>query len=367
MRRTRAFLEKSGQLPKIEVVLHGEDDSEAIPLYDYLHEAYNLAGEFCESLGKRMQGGGFIKTMLLKRMGSTMLAGKRTAEKMMLWGSGSGALDLGEDEDDEEILPVQKDGQYLTNDEKVILEKLVRILDNHLEDDPKYERMLEILVKYGFAQKGCIIFSQYYDSIYWIAERLSKDENFREEPIGLYAGGNKSGIFEGGIFRRVPKDALKQMVRRRELRILTGTDAASEGLNLQTLGSLINLDLPWNPTRLEQRKGRIQRIGQINPEVHIYNMRYKGSVEDKVHTMLSKRLKEIADMFGQIPDVLTDVWIQVALGSEEEARKIIGAIPQKHPFELRYTAHTTKHIEWETCAKVLDDEEKTATLMQGWN
>ena len=44
------------------------------------------------------------------------------------------------------------------------------------------------------------------------------------------------------------------MVRRGELRLLLGTDAASEGLNLQRLGTLINLDLPWNPTRLEQRK-----------------------------------------------------------------------------------------------------------------
>ena len=68
-----------------------------------------------------------------------------------------------------------------------------------------------------------------------------------------------------------------------ELRLVIGTDAASEGLNLQRLGSLINLDLPWNPTRLEQRKGRIQRIGQLRPEVLIYNMRYRGPVEDCVH------------------------------------------------------------------------------------
>ena len=59
----------------------------------------------------------------------------------------------------------------------------------------------------------------------------------------------------------------------REIKLLVGTDAASEGLNLQTLSTLINLDLPWNPTRLEQRKGRIQRIGQISDKIHIYNMK----------------------------------------------------------------------------------------------
>ncbi|MFD1851047.1 C-terminal helicase domain-containing protein [Oceanobacillus bengalensis] len=51
------------------------------------------------------------------------------------------------------------------------------------------------------------------------------------------------------------------MVKRRELKVLFGTDVASEGLNLQTLGTLINLDLPRNPIRLEQRKGTFQRIG----------------------------------------------------------------------------------------------------------
>ncbi len=65
----------------------------------------------------------------------------------------------------------------------------------------------------------------------------------------------------------LPRDDIKRMVRTGELRLVLGTDAASEGLNLQRLGTLINLDLPWNPTRLKQRKGRIQRIGQIRDEV----------------------------------------------------------------------------------------------------
>ncbi len=65
----------------------------------------------------------------------------------------------------------------------------------------------------------------------------------------------------------LPRDDIKRMVRTGELRLVLGTDAASEGLNLQRLDTLINLDLPWNPTRLKQRKGRIQRIGQIRDEV----------------------------------------------------------------------------------------------------
>ncbi|XOS91174.1 helicase-related protein [Brevibacillus laterosporus] len=155
------------------------------------------------------------------------------------------------------------------------------------------------------------------------------------------------------------------MVKKRELRILVGTDSASEGLNLQTLGTLINLDLPWNPTRLEQRKGRIQRIGQINDEVHIYNLRYRDSVEDRVHNLLSERFKNIHEMFGQLPDVLEDVWVDIAQNDIEKAKQRINEVPQKHPFENRYN-NKIDNVDWESCSKVLDKKEMRKYFEQGW-
>ena len=106
---------------------------------------------------------------------------------------------------------------------------------------------------------------------------------------------------------------MKERVADGSLTLLLGTDAASEGLNLQRLGTLINIDLPWNPTRLEQRKGRIQRIGQVRDEIWIANLRYKDSVEDRVHQALADRLEAIHGVFGQIPDTLEDVWVEVAM------------------------------------------------------
>lgn len=150
------------------------------------------------------------------------------------------------------------------------------------------------------------------------------------------------------------------MVRAREIRILVGTDAASEGLNLQRLSTLINLDLPWNPTRLEQRKGRIQRIGQVRDVVSIYNMRYKDSVEDRVHQLLSDRLENIHKMFGQLPDVLEDVWIEVAQGRIDRAKQIIDALPEKHPFDIRW--NRIEKVHWEGCARVLESSERRAHL-----
>lgn len=167
-----------------------------------------------------------------------------------------------------------------------------------------------------------------------------------------------------GEFKRTSRDEIKQKVGRSELRLLLGTDAASEGLNLQRLGTLINLDLPWNPTRLEQRKGRIQRIGQLRDEVYVYNMRYKGSVEDRVHDLLSTRLEDIFGLFGQIPDILEDVWIDVANGEIDEAKKLIESVHPRHPFDEKY--NRVADIDWETCAVVLNEEEKKAVLLERW-
>jgi superfamily II DNA/RNA helicase len=155
------------------------------------------------------------------------------------------------------------------------------------------------------------------------------------------------------------------MVRTGEIRLLAGTDAASEGLNLQRLGTLINVDLPWNPTRLEQRKGRIQRIGQIQPEVRILNLRYRGSVEDRVHQLLASRQQTIHALFGQIPDTLEDVWVLVARHQEEDAQSRIDLVPTVHPFEMRYERRP-ENIDFESCARVLTADVQLEALLAGW-
>ena len=190
--------------------------------------------------------------------------------------------------------------------------------------------------------------------------------DIKNTKIGLYAGGDKSGIYENGRFTKDTKENIKKAVKEHDIKILVGTDAASEGLNLQTLSTLINLDLPWNPTRLEQRKGRIQRIGQISKKIMIYNMRYKNSVEDRVHTKLSERLKNIHDIFGQIPEVLEDVWIAIAQNDIKKAEEAINKAPKKNPFELKYEQNIPKTEDWQACTFVLDKEEKLKELMKGW-
>jgi hypothetical protein len=386
VRRRREFLENKIDpttnepfLPKVEVRLFGDREQDSITLPLELREAYEAAELFCEAVGQRANmNSAFLETLLLRRVGSTIHAGEKTARKML--GSASEAeledQDEGEgvDLDEEDVKPAQQSRlQPLMQHEKGHLERFLRQL-GLANRDPKYTRVLAIL-KSGIRTQegvqetepwidlGCIIFSQYFDSAEWLAKKLTLE--FPEQPIALYAGAGRSGIYRNGMFESKHRDVLKQLVRSGEIRLVIGTDAASEGLNLQRLGTLINLDLPWNPTRLEQRKGRIQRIGQLRDEVYVYNMRYRGSVEDRVHQKLSERTKNISDIFGQLPDTLEAVWIDVARRNEAEADRRIEEVPQEHPFIDKYDR--VANVDWESCSTVLDAQTQLDALMRSWD
>ena len=363
VRRSRKYLEETidpetnePYLKPIRVELLGEGGADAIALPLYLQEAYDLAEEFCRALGERGKSTGFLRTLLLRRVGSSIAAGRATAERLL--------ATRADDADEDDASSEEADGlaHTLTSAERDILGRFVKALEANQDRDPKYAVVLDCLRRRGWLARGCIIFSQYFDSIDWLARELGDD--FPDEPIAVYAGGVRSGIWQRGSFTAVDREVIKARVRDRKFRLLLGTDAASEGLNLQRMATLINLDLPWNPTRLEQRKGRIQRIGQLNDTVSLYNMRYVRSVEDRVHQLLSARLQGIFELFGQIPDVLEDVWIETALGQIEKAKQLIAAIPDHHPFALRY--QRIERTDWESCADVLNDAAKWSCLTQPW-
>lgn len=391
IRRERSYLENTinpvtnqPYLPKIEVELLGEGSSDSIVLNGYLGAAYQQAELFCELIQKRCSSAGLFKTLLLRRIGSSMIAGYNTGIKMLNeWGTGCTALNVlkavleyDEASDNEETKQViSNELKNLTKEEYKVLNLFVENLSQvnvSSRQDPKYNKVLNLLdngalLKDGsytvpWKNLGCILFSQYFDTVDWIAKNLSEDIDFE---IGVYAGGGKSGIYNKGNWRYETRDNIKALVKQHKLKILVGTDAASEGLNLQTLGTLINLDLPWNPTRLEQRKGRIQRIGQVNDTVYVYNLRYRGSVEDRVHELLSERMESIYKMFGQIPDVLEDVWIDVAVGNIEEAKKRINSMPLKHPFAVKYHDNITP-VDWESCASVLNKKDIKRKMLEQW-
>ena len=98
-------------------------------------------------------------------------------------------------------------------------------------------------------------------------------------------------------------------------------------------------------------------------------MRYRDSVEDRVHSLLANRLKNIQDLFGQIPDTLEDVWVEVAMKKMDDAEKIIRDFSENdlHPFYNKYQKQeNVKPINWEDCSIVLDNYEKRKYLGKGW-
>jgi predicted dinucleotide-binding enzyme len=127
----------------------------------------------------------------------------------------------------------------------------------------------------------------------WVLEALCVE--FPDEPVALYAGGSASFVQRGTAAR----EQIKASIQRGDVRLVCATDAACEGLNLQRLGAQVNVDLPWNPSRLEQRKGRVQHIGQIRDNVHVLNLRYAGTVEDQVYAALSDRFGDIFSVLGR--------------------------------------------------------------------
>lgn len=383
VRRTRAYLEATinpatGEyfLPKVTVKLFGEDDDGALVLGSYLRDAYEEAENFSHLLQQRVRGAGFFKTLLLRRLGSSMEAGRRTIAKLL--GEDPDVADDEEDDVEEELISIAgpnassaSDFKNFTPAELVSLERCLNLLREGGNNDPKLDAVVGYLlatqpgIDRRWLDLGCILFSQYYDTVRWIGDELAKREEFRDLDIGLYAGSNRSGLWRNGRFERCDRNDLKTRVRSGELKLLLGTDAASEGLNLQRLGTLINIDLPWNPTRLEQRKGRIQRIGQARNEIWIANLRYRDSVEDRVHQVLADRLEAIHGLFGQIPDTLEDVWVQVALHDEQAAHQLIDrTTATRNPFDIKYSK--VEDADWETCASVLNAISVKEMLSAGW-
>lgn len=131
---------------------------------------------------------------------------------------------------------------------------------------------------------------------------------------------------------------------------------------MQTRGTLINADLPWNPSKLEQRLGRIKRFGQVRRTADMLNLVYAQTRDEKVYSVLPRRLKDKFDIFGSLPDTLDDEWIEGQERMDEELDKYIERHQAaKNAFEIRY--QTRESVDpgkerWELCSKVLARTER---------
>lgn len=109
--------------------------------------------------------------------------------------------------------------------------------------------------------------------------------------------------------------------RQGAFRILIAGEGAGEGLNLQFCSLMINFDLPWNPMRIEQRIGRIQRIGQPRREVGVINLTVAGTIEDRVLELLEQKLELFRNLQGETEQILGEVLREDSSGTDRRGRK----------------------------------------------
>ena len=308
VRRTRAKLEQDPKSPlkPIAVRLYGDNPGEIVVGDPNVIEAAERAIELIRSRVARgaLTSSGFMKTGLLRRIFSSPTAGIISLDRLLKGQIGENERIEAADEtpEDDERLKVDAGDdstRVLSDTERAIAEEAMALLREGT--DEKYERVVELLERGSsdrpWVEYGCLIFSQFYDTARGVALSLSQD--FPGHRVPLYTSKERSGVFVDGQFQQWDRDRLKQSVSDGEFTIVVGTDAASEGLNLQKLGSMVNYDLPWNPVRIDQRQGRIKRIGQPRSRIDVANLRYADTIEDDVYTRLRSRLGDAGQLLGQ--------------------------------------------------------------------
>ncbi|MFM8320545.1 MAG: helicase-related protein, partial [Chloroflexota bacterium] len=169
--------------------------------------------------------------------------------------------------------------------------------------DSKLETLNGELSEIFKTRSTVLIFTQYTDTMDYLRDQLQ--EVYGTE-VACYSG-RGGEIYNGIDWVLASKEMVKGDFKAGKIRILLCTESASEGLNLQSCGVLINYDMPWNPMRVEQRIGRIDRIGQQHKEVWISNYFYRDTIEDVIYQRLSDRIDWFEVVVGDLQPILAEV------------------------------------------------------------
>jgi superfamily II DNA/RNA helicase len=169
--------------------------------------------------------------------------------------------------------------------------------------DSKTDRLLNDLAAMLRLRETVIVFTLYTDTMDYLRDKIRAVYG---RAVGCYSG-HGGEVWDGAAWKRVSKEDIKQDFKDEKIKILLGTDALSEGLNLQSCGMMINYDMPWNPMRVEQRIGRIDRIGQRFRDVWIRNYFYEDTVEANVYKALEGRIQWFETVVGDLQPILARV------------------------------------------------------------
>ena len=305
-----------------------------------------IAGAYRQAAADERTAVGFVMTVYRRRLASSFRALRTTLRRRLAAVTGAApdragsggpptALLTGLDEDvsDDETSDEARDAddvarverRALAFEEAAGIDALLAAV-GRLPPDSKTQALkgaVRELRREGFAQ--AMVFTQYTDTMDFLRDELGRWDAAAEDTppsapgadgpprADRRAGGLRLMCFSGrggevrsagGAWNAVGRDEAKRRFRDGEADLLLCTDAAAEGLNFQFCGTLINYDMPWNPMRVEQRIGRIDRLGQAHAVIRIVNLHCEGTVETDVYRALRTRIGLFEKVVGPLQPIL---------------------------------------------------------------
>lgn len=311
-------------------------------------KAFNLSPEESFRLNSQLSVHNMLRVTLLKRLESSQFALKKSLENYLakikdfrlaldagyivrlkdlrelraLYGDdleSFGELDLGLELDerrieaDPKVFNLEALRKDLTRDEQIIgvLLKLCGTLDNHDDKLMAFAELIKNVISSKTDSNKLLVFSYFADTIEYLKQKLPDllpDIDFAND-AAFTSGANKRELEQ--LARRFsPKSkGANDVSAKEELHYLFSTDVLSEGQNLQDCSTLVNFDLHWNPVRMIQRNGRINRLGSTFSEVFIYNMRPDVNLDEYLALVdrLERKIERISSTVGTDSSILGEL------------------------------------------------------------
>ncbi|MDE2905990.1 MAG: helicase-related protein, partial [Acidobacteriota bacterium] len=258
----------------------------------------------------------FVMTIYRRRLASSFAALSSTLAKRRHEALESTVV-LEEDAPDDEALDEIPDvdelraleSRALAAEEQGEIDGLLRQIAA-LPPDSKLARLVETLDELTRDDyRQVMVFTQYTDTMDFLRGVL-RERGYR---LLCFSGrGGESPVGNHDEWRVIDREQVKHRFRDGDADVLLCTDAAAEGLNFQFCGALVNYDMPWNPMRVEQRIGRIDRVGQRHATIRVVNLHYEGTVETAVYAALRDRIGLFEQVVGRLQPILARMPREIA-------------------------------------------------------
>ena len=208
---------------------------------------------------------------------------------------------------------VQEDGELYehdvdlnSDDENYLFElsnEITRLSEQLPEEDPKFEKMYEIICeKQREENNRVIIFSSFRHTLAYVRRKLEKRGIRVGQVDGSVPDSERYALRQRFLVSRDTTDAID---------VLLFSEVGCEGLDYQFCDTMINYDLPWNPMRIEQRIGRIDRRGQKSDTVKIYNMITEDTIDATIYDRCLSKIGVFEDSIGDCSEILGDISDQI--------------------------------------------------------